>query len=116
MLSSLQTTLKKEHKSLPVYNVIVHNLQQHLHHLPPSTHTMPIAVSPKSLHSTVQAAIDEQTSIRWYYFLKVHVSNLWSTAQQSCYAQRTDLDKREYTIIQWRKRLLESIVNGCIKY
>ena len=72
-------------------------------------------ITPHSLHITIQAAIKEQNTIGWQHFLKGRLSKQWSTAQQACYAQRTDLDKRKYTILRWRRRLVKSIIEGSIK-
>ena len=58
--------------------------------------------------------IKEQDTIGWHHLLKGHLSKQWSTAQQACYAQRTDLDKRKFTILRWRRRLIKSIIEGCI--
>ena len=30
------------------------------------------------------------------------------------YTQRTDIDKRKYTILRWKKRLLHAVIGGCI--
>ena len=32
------------------------------------------------------------------------------------YTQRTDIDKRKYTILRWKKHILHAVIGGCIKY
>ena len=84
--------------------------------LPQPTSPTPVQppTAPHTLHDIIQEAIHDQDSIGWHHFLKGRLSKLWSTAQRTYYAQRTDLDKRKYTILRWRKRLTKSIIEGCI--
>ena len=113
-LSLIQCTLKKEHTALPVYNAIMQHLKHHLHH-PSSPRQIVPTITIPSLHATITAAIAEQDTIGWQHFLKGRLSTHWSYAQQACYTQRTDLDKRKFTILRWRRRLVRSIIDGCIK-
>ena len=112
-LSSIQCTIKKEHTALPVYNAVMQHLKHHLHQPTSPTPVQP-PTTPQTLHDIIQEAIHDQVSIGWHHFLKGRISKLWSSAQRTCYAQRTDLDKRKYTILRWRKRLTKSIIEGCI--
>ena len=82
------------------------NLTSQVHHPLLSPHTR--YTSPSMLPS-------KQDTIGWQHFLKGRISKQWSIAQRACYAQRTDLDKRKYTILRWRRHLVKSIIEGSIK-
>ena len=112
LVQDIKTTLKKEHIAMPIYQAIITHLISTLSNTPHTPHTPPDIPTP--LDTITQDAIRAQNNIGWQHFLKGRISKHWSEAQAMYYTQRTDIDKRKYTILRWKKRLLHAVIGGCI--
>ena len=97
---------------MPIYKAIINHLTSTLSNTPHTPYTTPNSVTP--LDTKVQYAITAQSVIGWENFLKGRISKHWSEAQAMYYTLRVDIDKRKYTILRWKKRLLHAVIGGCI--
>jgi len=113
LIQDIKTILQQEHTAMPIYQAIVTHLIATLSNTPPPAHITPTTLTP--LDTIIHDAVRAQDAIGWSHFLKGRISTHWSKAQDAYYTQRTDIDRRKYTILRWKKRLLHAVIGGCIK-